>query len=280
MGRARAALLGLLLAGPAAWAQDDAPAQGESPAAPSADAPPPDGAGEIVVYGDLEIARARAQVVQDLQALGYKSGKRKDGYTVFRPESPWRPSVRVYDDGFIVLKRSPPRFMPPGNPNNKLNYLWCVPPFTPMCLRVGGVVVSKRKLAPQKARVANSLEPQLRDWRQAIQSKALSEKVGQTLPDQLDALWGSGVPLDDPDAPPLRAPAARRAALLDLWRSRTCTPEGDEVREVIALFLAFEVQASPFPVTRDEAAAAQADHPCGATLDLGFPPSAGAPPPP
>ena len=267
--RARAWVCALALASAPAWAQDPpAPAPAPPPASPvGAVEPEP---GELIVYGDLEIARARADVVRDLKALGYKSGKRKDGYTVYRPESPWRPSVRVYDDGFIVLKRTPPRFMPPGDPNKKINYLWCVPPFTPMCLRIGGVVVSKRKLQPQKARVANALEPELRDWRAAVAAKAMAERVGETLPDQLDALWGEGVALD-PQAPRVVAPADRRAAILELWRSRTCTPEGAQVREVVALFLAFEVQASPFPVTRAEARRAQSDHPCGARLDLHFP---------
>ena len=269
--RIRAWVCALALASAPAWAQDPVAPERPAEAAPGAPAP-----GEIIVYGDLEIARARADVIRDLKALGYKGGKRKDGYTLYRPESPWRPSVRVYDDGFIVLKRTPPRFMPPGDPNKKINYLWCVPPFTPMCLRIGGVVVSKRKLQPQKARVANALEPELRDWRAAVAAKALAERVGETLPDQLDALWGEGVS-PDPSAPRVVSPTDRRAAILELWRSRTCTPEGAQVREVVALFLAFEVQASPFPVTRAEASAAQAGNLCGARLDLPFPGEGAAP---
>ena len=44
---------------------------------------------------------------------------------------------------------------PPGqqSESNKLRYLWCLPPFTPMCLRMGGQIVSMAKLDPQKARV-------------------------------------------------------------------------------------------------------------------------------
>ena len=225
---------------------------------------------EIVVFGELEAARHRQQVMRDLRNLGYRAGKRKDGYTQFRPEVPWKPTVRVYDDGFVVLKRSPVRWQPPGDPRNKINNLWCLPPFTPMCLRVGGVLVSKRKLDPQKARVANALEPELRDWRAAVAATAMEERVGVELPDQLDALWQEGRPLD-PRQPVVADMAARRAILLELWSSRTCTPEGAQVRGVVEVFLEYEVQTSPFAVTAEELAGAQARHRCGARLELPMP---------
>ena len=46
------------------------------------------------------------------------------------PRGPLEADGRVYDDGFVVLKRSPVRWQPPGAAN-KVNNLWCLPPFRP-----------------------------------------------------------------------------------------------------------------------------------------------------
>lgn len=261
---ARAVVLFVSLLGGRGWAQP-APA---SPAVSeqAADVGPP--AEEIVVFGELEVARERQQVINDLRALGYKPGKRKDGYTVFRPESPWKPSVRVYDDGFVVLRRTPPRWQAPGDPNKPLNNLWCLPPFTPMCIRIGGVVVSQRKLQHQKHRVVSSLESDMRDWRTALSGLAMSERLGTELPDQLDALWHDGL---SPAGLPVAEPAERRAAILGLWASRTCTPEGAAVRHAVRVYLEHEVQPSAHPVTPDEEAAAEQASACGDVLDLSMP---------
>lgn len=260
-----------------ARAEDAEPPKGAAPPGTEAAAAAPV-PGEIVVFGDLEVARKRQAVINDLRQLGYRDGKRKDGYTLFRPESPWKPSVRVYDDGFVVLRRSPPRFMHPGDPNKPLNYLWCLPPFTPMCLRIGGVVVSKRKLTPQKERVASALEPGLRGWRDAISARAMSERVGQELPDQLDALWLEGVHFD-PRLPKVADPAERRRLILELWSNRTCTPEGQQVRDLIAAFILLEVQQSPFPAAEAELVAAEAKGSCGARIVLPRLPGADGDPP-
>ena len=60
---------------------------------------------EIIVFGELEVARQRAALEADLRDLGYSEAKTKDGRTVFRPEVAWHPTVVVYDEGFVVLKR-------------------------------------------------------------------------------------------------------------------------------------------------------------------------------
>ena len=99
-GGPRALLVFALVMGASAWADDAAP---PVPPAPPVDATASPAPGEIVVFGDLEVARKRQAVINDLRQLGYKDGKRKDGYTLFRPESPWKPSVRVYDDITLLL---------------------------------------------------------------------------------------------------------------------------------------------------------------------------------
>lgn len=225
--------------------------------------------GELVVFGDLQVAARRNELDIGLRQQGYRMGVRKDGHTVYRPEDPWKPTVIVYDDGFVRLKRSPVRFEPPGqrSDSNKLRYLWCLPPFTPMCLRVGGQLVSKAKLDPQKARVLAATHPQVTAWREALVGRAMEAKVGRELPDRLDQLWATGRPLEG-EGPALATPEARRAAMLDHWSSRTCTPEGAAVAEVVALFLEYEVQASATPMTAAEQSRANAAQRCGRRLDL------------
>jgi hypothetical protein len=233
-----------------------------------------DGAdGELIVFGDLQIAERRKVLDRSIREQGYRSGERKDGRTVYRPETPWKPTVIVHDDGFVQIKRSPVRFAPPGqrSGSSKLRYLWCLPPLTPMCVRIGGQIVSKRKLNPQKARVLNATHDEVEDWTDAISGKAISQKVGQTLPDELDRLWADGVRLGG-HAGELSTPEARRAEMLLVWADRTCTPEGDAVAEVIALFLLYEVQGSPFPATRAEQERANAATSCTRRLDLPFAP--------
>lgn len=266
-------LVGLVLLSWAALAQEPEATASPSEVSEAAEADPTELSlevdGELVVFGDLQVAARRAELDQGLRQQGYRVGIRKDGKTVYRPEDPWKPTVVVFDDGFVRLKRSPVRFEPPGqrSDSNKLRYLWCLPPFTPMCLRVGGQLVSKRKLDPQKARVLTSTHPQVGAWREALVSRAMTTKVGTELPDRLDQLWATGRPLEGED-PPLVDPADRRAAILQHWSNRTCTPEGDAVAEVLALFLEYEVQESEAPATAAEQARANAAQRCARRLDF------------
>ena len=96
----------------------------------------------------------------------------------------------------------------------------------------------------------------LDDWQEAIVSTATRERLDREIPDQLDSLWQDGTPMKVGVSTPHETPAARREAVLAFWSSRACTPEGAAAREVAALFLEYEVQSSPFPVSVDELARA------------------------
>ncbi|MBK6580261.1 MAG: hypothetical protein IPG17_29670, partial [Sandaracinaceae bacterium] len=135
----RCALLGLTwFAWPTAWAQDP-PAD---PASAATSAP----GEEITIYGQAEIRRRRQELDKRLRTMGYRAVKQDDGKTVYRPETVHYPSVIIDEEGYAVLKRSPIRFIPPGKGDSKLRYIWCLPPFTVMCIRPGGQIISKRKL--------------------------------------------------------------------------------------------------------------------------------------
>jgi len=222
---------------------------------------------EIVVHDDLEIARRRAALERGIRNLEYQPGKRKGDTVVYRPYSPWKPSVVVHDDGFMIIKRSPVRFAPPTKQRRAVDYLWCIPPFGLMCIRPGGQVVSPAKLNHQKARVAYTVDPELRDWREAIVSKAWSARVGEEIPTLLDAAWQDGVPIKGEAQ--LETPAQRRAAILDFWAGRACNAEGQEVRDLVTLFLEYEVQSSDHPLTASEIATASEANRCGDPLVIG-----------
>jgi hypothetical protein len=253
-----ASLLLLLLAGTARAESEE-----EKPE-PSKDRAPTE---EMTVIGDSEVARRRQAVINNLRVLGYREHRRKDGRSMFRPDIPWKPSVLMDDDAYIVLRRTPVRIDPPGKKDNKLRYLWCLPPMTisAACIRVGGQVISKRKLAHAKEEVARATRYEIRMWREAVISRAMEKRVNTQVPDLLDDIWERGQP-DGPEGPLLADVTERRAAILQLWSSRSCTPEGAMVRKVIADFVRYEIQASSSPVTIAEMTSINAANRCGDSL--------------
>lgn len=282
--------LALLALVSSARAQDSAeasPKEAEStPAATAADTSPPATPGpsdaeatdagaaedddpltEIVVFGEMEIARRRRALNNRLRAQGYKEKKKKrDGTAVWRPETPWKASVEVHDEGFVVMKRSPVRFDSYIKGKSPARWIGCIPPFIVMCVRVGGQVVSKTKLDAQKNRLATSMDAELDAWKEAVTATSMKRRIEEQLPAGIEATWADGAPFEG--SPPLPTPAERRAALLEFWSDRACTPEGDLVTRVVADFLELEVQSSPHPVTAEELQAANARATCGRSLSL------------
>jgi hypothetical protein len=110
-----------------------------------------------------------------------------------------------------------------------------------------------------------AIQPEIVAWRAAVCAEGHEDRLLHEIPRELDAVWRDGVGRDGGALP---TPEARRAALLEWWVSRTCTPEGEAVRGVIARYLAREVQPSPWPVTEGERAAINARRPCPGELAL------------
>jgi hypothetical protein len=221
---------------------------------------------EMIVFGDLEEQRRRQDLTATLLDLGYRPGRdRNSGRTVYRPEVAWHPSVIIDDDGYAIIRRSPVRFEPWVEGRSNLKWISCIPPFTVMCVRIGGRVVSERKLRHKKQFVAEGIDPALDVWREVLVANAMGRRLGEDIPDMLEAVWQHGeVPLGDP----LEAYSDRRAAILTFWASRACTPEGAAARELAADFVRYEIQASAHPVPADEQAAAESASLCGDRLGL------------
>lgn len=223
---------------------------GSAPEAPAAEEPPPDervdGSDTIdVVEGSPEVLRKRAEVYQSLRERGYRKGKRKGEFLVFNSYTPWEPRVFVHDDGWIMVKRAPPRIHAPGrsfaNEGKKREYLWCLIVPT-ACVSVGGWVVSDAKLAPRVAEVYDQTAPEVRALNDAVAKRALSERLATQIPTDLEAIWGKG---------DLTA-EARRELLYTYWDSRTDTPEGRAAQDAVRAFLEGVVQTSSTPFSADE----------------------------
>ncbi|NOY28067.1 MAG: hypothetical protein GXP62_19555, partial [Oligoflexia bacterium] len=153
----------------------------------------PDQAGEVItIYGEEEVARRRAILTDEIRSAGYLTGKRHGDHTVYRPEVPWKPTIVIQDEGLVMLKRSPVRWMAPGKRGNLLNNLWCLPPFTPMCVRIGGQIVSTTKLDYSKGRVMERINQPGEAWRTAITNQATWDRVNDEVPRRIEATWRDG----------------------------------------------------------------------------------------
>jgi hypothetical protein len=214
----------------------------------------------ITVY-DMRIAERRQAIVKELRSLGYTQVKRKDGRAVFRSNVAWHPDVLLYDDGFMIMRRTPPRFEPPDAPGiwgGPLPCLLILP-----CTHIGGVLVSRAKLEPQKSEVAIATHDEVEAWRSAIVDDAMRERLSVGIPEMLDAIWLGGT---GPDGESLPTPEDRRKALLDFWATRADTPEGDEAQEITAAYIEQVVETSDTPLTDAEVAAAEGT--CGCKLEI------------
>ena len=218
---------------------------------------------EMVIHGQMVVAKKRAALEKKLKRMGYKRFIRKKGRTVIRPSRAYKPTILLDDDGWIVIKRSPIRFEPPGRAaesTSKLRYLWCLPPLTIACVRIGGQMVHRRRLMTYKGRVAGQTHSYVKEWQDAIISQAMNVRLTTDIPEMLDSIWQEG--LTDPDAHPLESAKARRNAIMEFWHTRTCVKEGAQARQLAWDFIVYEIQASNDPASRAEVEAANAKLHC------------------
>jgi hypothetical protein len=209
---------------------------------------------EIIVHSQTVIAAKKKALENKLRRIGYKKFIRKKGRTVVRHARSYRPAVVLDDDGWIYLKRSPVRFEPPGKAaerSSKLKYLWCLPPFTVACVRIGGQLVSRRRLQSYKNKVASRSRSYVKDWQNAIVSHAMDQRLNTDIPNMLDLIWTQGLTRAN-DSLVIESKKERRTAILQFWANRTCIKEGDQARAVARDFILYEIQASEHPATASE----------------------------
>ena len=186
--------------------------------------------------------------------------------------SSYKPTVVIDDDGWMMVKRSPIRIDPPGKRDNKLRYLWCLPPFTitPLCIKVGGQTISKRRLQSHKERVVRGTAGYAREWRTAVIELAMDSRLGRDIPNMLDSIWTKGH-TGEAEGMVLDSYADRRDALMQFWSGRSCVAEGEQARKLVHDFIVYEVQQSDHPATAEEIRQANAAQRCPNTTLLPLP---------
>ncbi len=214
----------------------------------------------VEVWGDSRVAMARAALYQSLRDAGYRKGVHRDDETVFRSYTPWEPRVIVNDDGWVYLKREPPRVHPPGesfsDQGSRAGYLWCVIAPT-ACISVGGWLVSPTKLNAAKAEVLDATRDEVHALNEAVARHYLERRVNTDIPLDLERVWTAELSVEK-----------RRELLLEYWDSRVDSPEGDRARKAVEAFMRGVVMQSETPFTDAEIAEMNRTRSCARALVL------------
>jgi len=217
---------------------------------------------EIIVYGQSEVDRRRNLLDKNIRANGYRIGKKRQDKVFYRPEVVWKPTIVVYDSGFIDLRKTPPRFEPwiRGYRENKWRYLACIPPLTVMCVQASGWLITKRRAQHSKTETIKNNIDVVQAWQESITVVATQVRLEEDIPDILDNIWFGDSSLSKQE---------RKEQILNFWTSRTCTPEGNQAAKVIGYFIEMEIQSSAVPLTTNEQSVANHRNPCQRSLTPG-----------
>jgi hypothetical protein len=214
-----------------------------------ADAPPPpppvDEASEEVVVWGRAVEEARDAVIERLDVLGYDKKKERNGRTVFLNEASWKGKVVLYDDAYLQVRRTGPRFKelaPIGGTNIRPYPLCIVVPTA--CLSAGAWTLSESRWRGVEDDVAVAVGEPLSTLGDRLADQAIGRTL-DALPVALEALWEDGQPLLSTE--PLRSHEERRAELLLYWDSRTENAWGGQVRAIVASFVRAVVQDGEHP---------------------------------
>jgi len=226
--------------------RDDADQAAAPVSATSATRDDPAPQAEIVVVGEAAVDEARRALVAELARRGWHLHKeRSDGTLVFKNEEAWKGALLIGEHGSTRTRR-PVVYGQPSFP-----------------VVVFNVLPSNKKLRGVRKAVIAGIQPELAALQEALQGMALQGRLSE-LPARLDALWTDGTPLDGGE--PIPDLAARRAAVLDFWATRTETADGRAVQQVVGDWLHEVVMRSEAPLTAQEIAEAEARRHDGARV--------------
>lgn len=257
----------MLLFGLALAADEPAPPPAPAPQAevvaapPAAPAAPPENVPsvEVDVFADPMVARARAQLFQDLKDQGYRKGDHRNDRTVFKSYTPYYPRVIVHDDGWVYLKREPPRIHSPGksfaDQGSPAGYLLCVLAPT-ACVSFGGWMIGERKYAALEGGVLDAIHTDVLKLNDAVARKSLELRVNTDIPADCDTIWSESLPA-----------AERRQLLFTFWDTRVDNADGDTARRAIMAFIKGVVMQSDAPFTPDEVTALNSQRHCAMPFD-------------
>ncbi len=250
----------ILLISAVAFAADPSPAPAGTPVASPAPLPAPvapptaaednaaaaeeAGGVDVDVLADPAVARARAQLFQDLRDNGYRKGDHKNNRTVFKSYVPYHPRVIVHDDGWVYLQREPPRIHIPGrtfaDQGAPANYLWCILAPT-ACISIGGWMVGPHKYRSMEGDILDATHQDVLNLNEAVARKQLELRVNNDIPADCEQIWSQKLPED-----------ARRRLLYTYWDTRNDNADGDYARLAIMNFIKGVVMQSSTPFTEDE----------------------------
>lgn len=209
---------------------------------------------EIIVYGENEVHRRRQLLDKQLTNRGYRPGKVRGDKTIYHPDIVWKPTVVVHESGWVELRKTPPRFEPfVGNPDNKWNYLYCLPSAGLMCVRAGGWLISKRRAQHSKTDVIDDNIAAINYWQESVIGIAHQNRIEVALPNELDAIWSN--PSEE-----------AKLQIMTLWSTRTCTPEGKQAAQVILDFLLYEVD-DLYPISPTDHTWFENNNPCNFPIE-------------
>ena len=197
---------------------------------------------EIIIFGEREVDIRREKLEHQLYENGYREGIQKEGRTVYRPETSWKPSFVVYDSGFVELKRTPPRFESYLKHRNDIwRYLACVPPFTVMCIDVNGWMINERKLRHAKEDIVVKTHDNIVDWQQALEKMTMEERIHNSIPFMLDMVWQQGIL---PDGTKITTSKEKLEWIFAFYDARLCNDYGVMVRDVIETYIEEEIRTT------------------------------------
>lgn len=236
--------------------------------AQSATEPPSE---DIIIYGQPLVEQARETVIRDLQDQGFTDEVDRGDYLLLRNVAAWKGEVRIYDDGWVQMRRQPPQLtsadVPWAEKGSPLAWASCA--IVPLnCLKLGGWMLSHRKWTSVEARTLGAIDSEVDAYADRLADATTDAQVN-ALPARLEGLWLRGEPLTGSGV--AVTVDARKAALLAFWDSRTDTPWGDRVREAVEAFLRAEIQSGPNAFSTSELDAFNARRSGSRVLDLGAP---------
>jgi hypothetical protein len=252
----------------------DAPPEPAPPPAPTEELVEPK-VYEVTVYGQAAIRDARAQVVRAFESEGWRSKGRSDGVVLKGPHV-WMGKAHLSDEGMLTFTRPFVVFKalnagasggePDSTSSDPPGAVQGTPTPETKTLALEFGFPGRRKVQAAQERALNHVQDEVQHFNDVIRATALQEQI-EALPGRLDALWNDGAPLEGTGVA-LATPEQRKADALGWWASRADGPEGIAVSEVIETWIRETVQASPTPVTPDEAAKAEAGRADGRKLRL------------
>lgn len=219
----------------------------------------------VIVIGQQQVRAARDAIVREMEALGWKTRRKRDGRVILRGAETWMGKMILNPNGVVDFTTPSISFGGPtgvdvdyeDNPRGNMD-----PQTGSAGIAIG--FDGKKKAEAVQAEIRAAVADDITTWQDMIRKRGFGRMVEQ-LPERLDGVWERGEALDGGT---VSTPEAKRASVLDYWASRTDTPEGRLVMRTIEIWLRQVVMPSEHPVTREEAEAAEAQRNDDRTLDV------------